>query len=311
MSTNIKQQLINNLTEWQARIESKKDVAFWFSDAFNTAATTLNTELESQTQGLVDVIKASEERNTIVENINFLRNLLISWKEGLYRNVVTNAHLETLKARWSEKIHVTLELLGLIVEQLPQSVEVEFEESAIPVGQKTLFTTAAKQRRRDVDQNGDFDGAVFLSDAEDILTEWTDSRRKLPSALAKNAQEVVTCRSPIIPKFEPYVSADMLNGLGFKSQQLGTYTILHDQILVGLHMKWMREKNLSKHERNVLLVDAVSKLGDKYGRTMLLAHEKGLAAQQNGYQFFWVISEQHLSTIRQELEASPVDWGLV
>ncbi len=304
----IKNVLVDYLTKWHGYVQSDAS-DFWFSESFGEEVTKLNTELESCTQFLLDNIEANEERAALVDNLHFLRNLLTSWSEGVYRQQVTPQHLDRLKERWLGRIDDTLARLADIDEEVVEDhAEVDEEVSK----QRTLFSTP-RSRRAKLEKlaNKDFDGEGFLADAEAKLAEWGESRKLIPNGNSRNAEHLVYCRIPIIPKFDPYMPAVKLNKLGFKSEQLGTYLLLKDQLLLGIHSKWAREESMSHAEKDALVETTLTELSEFYGTEMVLAHDKSITDPEHGYTFYWVISSNHLNTLMLSGEAYPADWGMV
>lgn len=293
----------------------------WFTNEFENRTLSTQGELDALTQMLSDNVRPSAERTELMEEVHALRNLLTSWYEGVAQSAVGRAAQDAWRRTWTatmQNIRLTLAKIVQAPAGANQSLVLDDDEATEEAAtvqvprkstgkeeqQRTLFTTEARMKQNPALKEFKLEGA------EDAIAEWKKTRGLIPLARTKGAPLFALARVPIIPSMERIADTETFKRLGIKSRSIGMYHILYDQIILGLNMHRVREKSISHVERDDLIERQLAKLSEHYGTKMVLATDSIASMMDNGYQFYWVMSEATLSMMQSRANNYPTGWSL-
>ena len=314
----VKTPLVEKLAACDRQIRAlPKDL--WLTPGFEEATLQTHGELSALTHMLSDYVKASPERAEIVENIHRLSNLITSWAEGVAQYAVQLADLGTWRKNWAASYAAIEQGLQKIVQtatkaSLPVLEDEESTEEAgtTPVestrksknNQKTLFTTESQMKQNPTLREFKLEGA------EDAISEWRKTRALIPVAHSRGAPLFAVARLPIIPTLAKLADETTFKRLGIRCKSIGMYHILYDQIILGLNMHRVRDKNISHAEREEKMQAQLDHLSEHYSTKMILATDQAAGVIDNGYQFYWVIPEATLALMQAKSNNYPTGWSL-
>lgn len=160
--------------------------------------------------------------------------------------------------------------------------------------------------------NGD-DG-LFSDDALRVIQENQFESRKLD---AIHRKPFVVARVPVVPVAKSFLTVDNLTRKGFKTQSLGGYPVVHNQLVIGINKKMLDEKQQKEGakisaEHWYAAADKLRKLIQKQANKKLaFVSERPYGAQ--GGAWFWLMPERDLDLFASAFPGKRVQltsWGL-
>ena len=129
-------------------------------------------------------------------------------------------------------------------------------------------------------------------------SEQTLERYRSYSAIVKslNGKDFVIHRAPIIPMSTPPIQFEKLAALGFVAERLGGYTVLEDQLVLGLNSGYTQRALQELRKTPAATAEMiVGQLEQKSGRKYEIIHGQGKGVGQ----WWWLMTSKDLDRLRQ------------
>lgn len=129
-------------------------------------------------------------------------------------------------------------------------------------------------------------------------SEQTLERYRSYSAIVKslNGKDFVIHRAPIIPMSTPPIQFEKLAALGFAAEKLGGYTVLEDQMVLGLNSGYTQKALQELRKTPAATAEMiVGQLEQKSGRKYEIIHGQGKGVGQ----WWWLMTSKDLDRLRQ------------
>ena len=130
--------------------------------------------------------------------------------------------------------------------------------------------------------------------AREIIQRTGSEARRLESLKDK---PMVISRVPIVPLTDPPLNPDTLNRMHVKTENLGGYPLIHNQIVIGINREALA-KSGRKAEKPMDAVERYLKvLSKQMGRTIMTVSTQGVPAQ--GGVWYWLADEKTINALRK------------
>lgn len=129
-------------------------------------------------------------------------------------------------------------------------------------------------------------------------SEQTLERYRSYSAIVKslNGKDFVIHRAPIIPMSTPPIQFEKLAALGFSAERLGGYTVIEDQMVLGLNSGYTQRALQELRKTPAATAEMiVGQLEQKSGRKYEIIHGQGKGVGQ----WWWLMTSKDLDRLRQ------------
>ena len=147
--------------------------------------------------------------------------------------------------------------------------------------------------------------AIF-KDYQPTMTRYA-SQASILQAL--NGKDFIIGKAPIIPMSKPILMHDKLKEAGFDVGKIGGYTVLEDQMVLGLNVSYVQKtlaelKNKSEQTAEMIVRQIEKKSGRKY--EIIKGQPKGVG------QWYWLIPSRDYTSIRKTSVGEQINimnWG--
>jgi hypothetical protein len=130
--------------------------------------------------------------------------------------------------------------------------------------------------------------------AREIIERTGSESRRLESLRDK---PMVISRIPIVPLTDPPLNPDQLNRLGVKTENLGGYPLIHNQLVIGINKTALAQKG-RKVEKPMEAVERYLKiLSKQMGRNITTVSNQGVPGQ--GGVWYWLADERTINAFRK------------
>lgn len=148
-----------------------------------------------------------------------------------------------------------------------------------------------------------------------------DARRQAQSLFRKNSKHksklpkskfskktLVVMEVPIIPIFKKMITPKELESLGFDIQSVGFYSVLENQLVVGINYQYTKEQNIKNKDYINHVTQSLSK---KTGHSYMVLDDKPIKYGNSGFLYYWLIDEKDLNRLTRAgvREAGIANWG--
>lgn len=172
---------------------------------------------------------------------------------------------------------------------------------------------AAQESLQQVDKPEHNATEVNATEMDDILKK-TRSHQLPPM----NKSGYALGRAPVIPNLN--VSAEKLTRLGFRADHSSGYTVVHDQLVLGISKKFMDEHKLKQYAAAQKLTEMLGKhlskspTKDSQGKPaklILVSKHPAAATNLRGVAWYWVMREKEWNNFaRASGKVGDLKWGL-
>lgn len=171
--------------------------------------------------------------------------------------------------------------------------------------------TEARMTRIMAGSSNNQDLEEFYKQAEDVINKHSAESTKL-DAIAK--KPFILARVPVVPTGE-FINIEKLVQQGFKTDNLGGYAVLHNQLVIGINSAHLGVANTGKRDasRTAILEEADAlrrKMQKAKGEKLLFVSETPFKYKTGSW--FWVMSERDLNMLAKAFpggKAKITRWG--
>ncbi len=172
-------------------------------------------------------------------------------------------------------------------------------------------TTEARIHRIMADSSNNQDLEQFFKQAGDVINKHAGESTKL-DAISK--KPFVLARAPVVPTGE-FVNVEKLVQQGFKTDNLGGYAVLHNQLVIGINSAHLGVANSGKRDasRDAIIEEADTlrkKISKAKGEKFLFVSETPFKYKTGSW--FWIMSERDLNMLAKAFpggKAKISRWG--